>query len=144
MLSLYWLALLVGRVVAQAILPRVPHFRFLLVSVASAMLGLVILTFTNNSFGVVTGILMVGGGFAVVYPLVVEMIGARFPYYHPGVINGIFSVAATGSMLSPATLGYFAELWGIRVVVGVPLLGTFAVAVLILLIWLENRLSGPR
>jgi len=141
-LALYWLALLVGRLVAQAILPRVPHGRLLLASVVSAMFGCLVLSLTDNRFGAGSGVLFVGGGFAVIYPLAVEMIGDRFPYYHPGVFNGIFSIALTGGLLAPATLGYFAKLWDIRVVMWLPLAGTFMVLILVLLIWLETKLSG--
>src|SRR5262249_54051026 len=50
MLALYWAALLVGRVVAQWILPRVSHARLLLSCVLAAMFGCVILLLTDNRF----------------------------------------------------------------------------------------------
>ena len=48
MLALYWLALLIGRVAAQWILPRARHGRMLLASVLAAMLGCVFLLATDN------------------------------------------------------------------------------------------------
>src|SRR5260370_30333715 len=48
--------------------------------------------------------------------LVVEKIANRFPYYHPGFYNGIFSLGITGGLLAPWTLGYIAQAWGIRAV----------------------------
>lgn len=141
-LGVYWLALLIGRVAAQAVLPHVSHARILVASVVAAMLGCLILTSTNNRFGAVTGVLFVGAGFAPIYPLVVERIGHRFPYFHPGFYNGIFSLAFVGGMLAPCTLGYFASLWGVGVVMGLPLLGTVMVFTLLLLIWLDVRLSA--
>ncbi len=78
---------------------------------------------TDNRFGAVIGILLIGGAFAPIYPLVVEKIGHRFPYYHPGFYNGIFSFAIAGGMLAPCTLGYFASIWGVGVVMGLPLAG---------------------
>jgi len=102
-----------------------------------ALLGCTILTFTNNRFGAVMGILFVGGAFASIYPLVVERIGSRFPYYHPGFFNGIFSFAIMGGLLAPWSLGVFANLWDIGVVMLLPLLGTLMVVVLLLIIWAE-------
>lgn len=142
MLALYWMALLVGRLVAQALFPRVPHGRLLLASVLSAMFGCVILSATDNRFGAVSAILFVGGGFAVICPLALEMIGSRFPSFQPGVFSGVFSIAVTGGLLAPATLGYFAQFWDIGVVVWLPLAGTVLVFILVLLIWLETKLSG--
>jgi hypothetical protein len=85
---------------------------------------------------------MVGAGFASIYPLVVERIGARFPYYHPGVFNGLFSIAVTGGLLAPASLGYIAEFIGIGVIMLAPLAGSMAVLVLLVVIWIEARLSS--
>jgi FHS family glucose/mannose:H+ symporter-like MFS transporter len=143
MLALYWLALLVGRAAAQWVLPRVSHARLLASSVAASVFGCVILLATNNRFGAIVGILMVGGAFAPVYPLVVEKIGHRYPDYHPGFYNGIFSFAMAGGLLAPCLLGYFASVWGVRVVMGLPLAGSLVVFTLLLLIWLEARLSAP-
>jgi fucose permease len=140
LLAFYWLTLMVGRIVAQTILPRVPHGKLLLGSVVTAMFGCMILSVTDNRFGAMTGILFIGAGFAPIYPLVVEKIGNRFPSYHPGFYNGIFSFALTGGLLAPCILGWLAEIWDIRVVMILPLLGTVMVLLLLLAIWMDSRL----
>lgn len=139
MLALYWLALLVGRTVVLRVLPSVHHAKLLMASVMAALMGCTILISTNNRFGAVMGILLVGGGFASVYPLVMEKIGRRLPEYHAGLYNGIFSLAVTGGMLAPWSLGYFSHLWGIRVVMALPLLGTIMVFLLLVVIWAEAK-----
>ena len=85
---------------------------------------------------------MVGCAFAPIYPLVVEKIGHRFPYYHPGFYNGIFSFAMACGLLAPCILGLVAKFWGVGVVMLMPLAGSMIVFVLLLLIWLEARLSA--
>lgn len=142
LLGLYWLSLMLGRAGAQALLPRVRHGRLLLGSVLASMFGCIILTLTDNLFGALTGTLLVGFGFAPIYPLVVEKIGARFPHYHPGFFNGIFSLAMTGGLLAPATLGYAAEFYGIQVVMALPMIGSIVVFLLVLTIWLEAKLTS--
>jgi fucose permease len=141
-LALYWLALMTGRLGAVAILPRVRHSRLLFASMATALFGCIILYFTDNGFGAATGAVFLGAGYASVFPLVSEAIGRRFPYYHPGFFNGIFSFALAGGLLAPATLGYAASRWGVGVVVGIPLTGTCMVMLLTLLIWLETKVTG--
>jgi fucose permease len=141
-LALYWSFLMAGRLVAVAILPRVRHRRLLLVSVAASMFGCFVLYFTNNQFGASMGVIFLGCGYASIYPLVAESLGHRFPYYHPGFFNGIFSLALLGGLLAPASLGYAASALGVGVVVGIPMLGTFLVMVLLLLIWLEAKVTG--
>jgi FHS family glucose/mannose:H+ symporter-like MFS transporter len=141
-LAVYWLALLVGRLVSVYLLARVRHSRLLLTSATCALFGCVLLMFAANRLGATVGVLFCGGGFAVIYPLVVERIGRRFPYYHPGVFNGVFSIALAGGLLSPWMIGIFADSYGAWVVMGLPVLGTLAVVILILLIWLENKVTG--
>jgi fucose permease len=141
-LALYWLFLLTGRLGSVAILPRVRHGRVLLGSVISALFGCLILASTKTGFGAASGVFFVGAGYASMFPLVSEAIGRRFPYYHPGFFNGIFSVAMMGGLLAPASLGYAAGAWGVGVVIGIPLLGTCMVMLLILLIWLESKVTG--
>jgi fucose permease len=141
-LAFYWLCLTAGRLGAVAILPRVRHGRLLMGSVLAALFGCLILFETNNGFGAATGAFFLGAGYASVYPLVAEAIGRRFPYYHPGFFNGIFSLALVGGLIAPATLGYLAAALGVGVVIGIPLVGTFMVMLLILLIWLESKVTG--
>jgi MFS transporter, FHS family, glucose/mannose:H+ symporter len=142
LLSVYWLALLLGRIVCQAILPSVGHGKLLMTNVVTAMLGCITLVLTNNEFGATMGILLVGFGFSIIYPLVVEKIGARFPNYHPGYFNGIFSFALTGGMLAPWLLGYLADWSGVEIVMALPMAGTCAVFMLLVAIMVESKLSG--
>jgi fucose permease len=144
LLAVYWLALLMGRTAVLAILPIVSHGKLLMANVVAALFGCVVLISTNNRFGAVMGIVLVGWGFAAVYPLVVEKIGGRFSYYHPGFFNGIFSFALTGGLLAPWSLGFFAQRWGIWVVMLLPLIGTVIVFLLLVLIWIEAAYSSPR
>jgi MFS transporter, FHS family, glucose/mannose:H+ symporter len=142
LLALYWAALLVGRLVSQLVLKLANRAVLLMGSILSALLGTVVLASTNNLFGAIMGVLFVGAGYASIYPLVVEKIAHRFPYYHPGFYNGLFSLAMTGGFLAPWLLGYFAETWGIQAVMILPMLGTCMVFVLALLIMLESKLSS--
>jgi fucose permease len=142
LLALYWASLLIGRVLVFAVLRRVGHGRLLFLSASGAAFGCILLFFTNNLFGATMSILMIGFGFAAIYPLVAEKIGRRFTYYHPGLFNGVFTIALAGGMLAPGTVGLFADVYGIRVVAGLPLVGTLMVVALVLMIWLESKVTG--
>jgi hypothetical protein len=47
-------------------------------------------------------------------------------------------------MLAPWTIGYVVDWLGIRFVMAVPLLGTFMVLLLVVLLWVEAVLTGIR
>ena len=142
LLALYWAVLLVGRIGSQILIRHVSRALVLLASIVSALLGTAVLAETNNSFGAVMGILFLAAGFAPIFPVVVTKIGNRFPDYHPGLYNGLFSLALTGGLLAPWILGYLVEDWGIQAVMIVPLLGISMVLVFAVLIQLEAKLSG--
>ncbi len=118
--------------------------RLLAVSALGALFGCLMLSYAPTTIGAVIGVLLVGGGFASIYPIVVEKIGHRFTYYHPGFYNGIFSFAITGGLLAPWTLGYFAEARGIKAIMIVPTLGTCMVVILVVLISVQAKLSGTK
>ncbi len=142
LLAVFWLALLLGRVTAQGLLPHVGHGRLLLGSVIASLLGCLILLSTNNYFGCWAGTLLAGAGFSTVYPLVVEKIGHRFPDYHPGFFNGLLSLGIGGGLLVPWLVGQASNWWGIRFVIVAPSIGIVMVFVLLSLLWLEARLAG--
>ncbi len=141
LLALYWLGLLAGRIVVQALLPRVSQTRMLMGCVLAALFGCVLLSLTEKMGGAVAAIVLIGGGFASIYPLTVQKIESRFPYYHPGFFGGIFTLGLLGALLAPALLGWVAAQWGVGKVMLVPALGAIMVCVLVLLIWLEARLN---
>ena len=142
LLALYWGVLLIGRIASQLLMRQMSQALLLLSSMASALLGIVVLASTNNRFGAVMGILFVGTGFAFIIPLIAVKVGRRFPDYHAGLYNGLFSIALTGGLLAPWLLGYMAEAWGIQAVMLLPLAGICLVFVFSLLIQLESKLAG--
>ena len=142
MLAFYWAVLTVGRVAAQWLLPRAGHGKLLLSSAVAALLGCTALMSTNSLFGSGMAIALVAGGFAMIYPLVVEKIGGRFPDYHPGFYNGLFSLGVTGGLLAPWSLSFIVDWLGIQYAMIVPALGTFMVVLLVGLLWLETALTG--
>lgn len=142
MLALYWLALSVSRIAARWLLPRVRHSRILLSCVVGAVFGSLILSATNNQFGAAVGVILVGAAFAPIYPLVIERIGWSFPSYKPGFYNGLFSIALVGGFFAPAILGYVAMWWGVGTVMMWPMFGSAIVFLLLILVWLEARLSA--
>jgi FHS family glucose/mannose:H+ symporter-like MFS transporter len=140
-LALYFGALVLGRIFAQTLLPRVSHRKLLISSIVLAMLGYVALSFTNSMAGALTAVAVIGAGFAPIYPLVAERLDDRFSF-QPRVYTGIFAMAITGGMSAPWLLGYVAAGVGMRYVMLVPALGSMAVLVLVLLIMLEAYLMG--
>ena len=143
-LAVYFAALTGGRFAARALLPRVNHRKLLLASTTVAMTGYLLLSFTPSMAGAWLAVIVIGAGFAPIYPLVAESLDTRFSY-HPGFYNGIFSIAITGAMSAPWLLGYVAAYLGMQYVMLIPFLGSIAVLILAFLIMLEAHvMSGAK
>lgn len=138
-LALYFFALIAGRLLTQILLQHMSHAKLLFASTFAAMLGYLLLSFTDSALGAGLATVVIGFAFAPIYALVAEKIGHRFDY-EPGFFNGIFSLAVTGGMLMPWVLGFAGYYVGMQYVLAIPAFGTVAVLILVLLIMLEAKL----
>ncbi len=141
-LATYFLALTLGRVLVRKWLPTVTHRKLLFGSVLVAMAGYLTLSFAPSMAWVWPATVLVGAGFAPIYPLLAEILDHRFSY-HPGFYNGIFSIAVTGAMSIPWLIGYVDTFFGASYIMTIPAIGSVLVAGLTLLIMFEARLMTP-
>jgi fucose permease len=141
LLSLYFVARIAGNFVMRYLLKRVNHTRLLIVSTFVAMLGYFSLTLTNSLSGAGAALIVIGAGFAPIYPLVAEKVGHRFSL-HPSFYETIFMASIGGAILAPWALGYVDFYLGLNLVMLIPAFGTLAVLVLVLLIMLESKLMA--
>lgn len=140
-LSLYFLALLLGRIAALRLLSRVSHRKFLIASIAAAVCGFMLLSLASSIASATAGVIVIAGGFAPIYPLVAERLDQRFSY-HPAFYNGALSIAITGAMSVPWLLGFVDASFGMRYVMLLPAFGSVIVLTLSLLQMLEAHLMG--
>ena len=139
-LAAYFFALMAGRLIAQKLLPRVNHRNLLLAAMSTAILGCVLLSMTDSLDGACIAVVVIGGSFAPIFPLVAEKLDDRFSY-QPRFYNNIFAIAIGGAMCVPWLLGYVAAL-DMRYVMLLPATGSMAVLILMLLIMLEAQLMS--
>jgi fucose permease len=142
-LAFYFFALMIGRLIAQALLEWINHRRLLLGSIILALTGYGVLSFTETQLGAILAVVLIGAGYAPIYPLVAERLDDRFSY-HPGFWNGTISIAITGAMSEPWLLGYVDQFFGMQYVMLVPACGSLAVFILAVLLMFEARLMGER
>jgi fucose permease len=132
-----------GRLLAQLLLPIVSHKKMLLVSVAGAMTGYLLLSLTGSMVFAFIAAIIVGFSHAPIYPLITERLDDRFSY-HPGFYTGAISFAMAGATATPWLLGYVAESLGMRAVMLVPAIASIAVLILSILIMVESRLMSGK
>jgi len=140
-LALYFFCLMMGRLIATRLLRILSHRHLLWGSMLAAMAGYLLLSFASVFWLACVAVVLIGAGFAPIYPLVAEKLDERFSF-HPGFYNGIFSLAVTGAMGAPWLLGYVASSLGMHWVMLLPALGSILVVILALLITLEAHVMG--
>jgi FHS family glucose/mannose:H+ symporter-like MFS transporter len=140
-LALYFFALIAGRAGAQLLLRRVDHAKLLMISTVTAIVGYFGLSMTSSLIGASAAVVLIGAGFASIYPLVAEKVGRRFGA-HPGFYDSIFLAAVGGAIFQPALLGFVDYYLGLGYVMLLPAFGTLVVFLLLLLIMLEAKLMG--
>jgi MFS transporter, FHS family, glucose/mannose:H+ symporter len=138
-LGLFFFALVMGRLAAQTLLTRVSHTKLLVGGTLIAVLGYIPLSMTKSVAGAAMAVVIIGCGFATIYPLVAEKAGKRFVSY-PGFYDAFFVAATSGAIFAPWLLGYVDHYFGLSLAMLIPAFGTVAVFVLVLMIMLEAKL----
>ncbi len=142
-LAIYFLILMLGRLAAQKLLPFLSHRRLLLGSIAAAMFGFLLLSIADSLAVAAIGVVIIGAGYAPIYPLIAERLDDRFSF-HPGFYNGSISIAITGAMSAPWLLGFVDAFLGMRGVMLLPAFGSIVVLLLSLLLTLEAHLMADK
>ena len=142
MLALYWTCLLLGRAAQLFLLAHVRHTRILFSSAAAALLGCVLLVSTDNVPGAIASIVLLGAGFAAVYPLLAEKMGSRYPQSGSQVTSRIFYLALSGGLFFPWFAGLLAQSVSLTAIVAIPAVGIISVSALLLVLWLESKVTG--
>jgi len=106
-------ALTITRVILGAILKRVPSGPVLYASVACAMAGAALVSFTNTYPLSVTGMILLGIGYAACFPVALALIGDRFSDSSGTAFSIAFVFALFGNMTINKTMGHIAQNHGI-------------------------------
>ena len=118
--SLFFLPVLVGRFVGAAILRRMKAERFLLITASLSLLG-VLLVFTYDIVSTMAGVILVGLGFANIFPLIFSIAVDKMPRY-ANELSGLMITAIVGGALVPPVWGVVADRWTTAAAFVVPLI----------------------
>ena len=140
-LAIHFLALTAGRLAVRPLLPRIEGGALLYGSILVSIGGYLWLSFAPSVWTAGAAGVVVGLGYAPVYPILAESLSSRSAY-QPGFYQSIFSIAVTGAMSAPWIAGYIDSWLGIQCVMLLPALGSVAVLLLALLIRREANLAG--
>jgi len=108
--STYWLALTVGRLVGAALGTRISSGALLILSVLGSVLGALIILFGGGSVAwTVLGTLLVGVSYGPIFPTAVVMATELFRFAPSRAVSVVISLSSLGGMVLPPLQGVLLE-----------------------------------
>jgi FHS family glucose/mannose:H+ symporter-like MFS transporter len=129
-LSGYWAALMVGRVVSAQIVDRLGKVQLVLLSGVGSAIGTAILIASESLFGLAAGAIIVGFSFAAIYPTTLAIAADRYQKMAGTIFGLLFSVGLIGGMSFPWAVGHISQRYGLRTGMVLPLFGALMIALL--------------
>lgn len=113
-LSLYWLGMMLARLVLGTMLRNAPPVRVLYTCISIGFAGAMLLLLTSNVPAAAVGVVMLGVGFAATFPIILGFVGERYAELSGTAFSLAIAMALFGGMLLPWLAGVLGEVYGMR------------------------------
>jgi FHS family glucose/mannose:H+ symporter-like MFS transporter len=113
-LSLYWLGMMLARLVLGALLRRTSAVRTLLACIGIALVGAFLMLGWRGLVPAAAGVFLLGVGFAATFPVILGFVGDRYAHLSGTAFSIVFVMALTGGMVLPYVTGVLGERYGLR------------------------------
>ncbi|MDY0080936.1 MAG: MFS transporter [Ignavibacteriaceae bacterium] len=108
------LALTIGRFLISFLLKHFTRFRLLQVGLIIVISGAVIIFSINNYYTTITGLVLMGFGFAGGFPIILSFVGDNYQSISGTAFSLIFVIALSGSMIMNIIAGVISDTFGIQ------------------------------
>ncbi|HET8653940.1 MAG TPA: MFS transporter [Longimicrobiaceae bacterium] len=113
-LSLFWLGMMLARLLLGTVFSRVPGTVVLPGFIALAFLGSLAMIASPSLPLAATGTFLIGAGFAAAFPVVLGLVGDRYTALSGTAFSIVFVMALTGGSLLPYLTGVLGAEYGMR------------------------------
>jgi fucose permease len=114
-LALFWLGLMLTRLILGLVLQHISSARVLFISIGVALVSSLVLVSTHNVSAAGAAIFLLGAGFAAVFPLIFGFVGDRYANLSGTALSIVIAIALVGGMLMPYAAGVLGGAYGLRV-----------------------------
>ncbi len=138
LLSLYWLGMMLTRLVLGPVLRRASGVTVLFSCIGVGLVGALMTVNAHGTLGAGAGVFLIGCGLAQTFPVVLGFVGDRYAELSGTAFSVVIIMALVGGMLMPYGMGVLGAAYGLR--------GSFMLipAALVLLATLLALLSHAR
>jgi FHS family glucose/mannose:H+ symporter-like MFS transporter len=113
-LSLYWLGMMLARLVLGGVLRRTSQVRALLACIAIALVGSFLMIGSRGLAAAAVGVFLLGAGFAATFPVILGFVGDRYTQLSGTAFSIVFVIALSGGMVLPYLTGVLGATRGLR------------------------------
>jgi FHS family glucose/mannose:H+ symporter-like MFS transporter len=124
-LTVFWVAMMVGRVAASQVVRRVRGPHLLLGAALGSVCGLLLLATAHSTAAATAGIVVCGLAYAPVFPTTAGTASTYFPKLFATAFGILMAVALSAGVILPPAIGYVAKVASVRA--GISLVAVFAV-----------------
>jgi len=118
--SLFFLPLVIGRYSGAKILNKIHARKFFLITTSLSIIGLCLL-FTSKEYLVYSGIIIVGFGFANIFPLIFSLVIEKYPS-RSNELSGLMITAISGGAIVPLIMGKISDIKSLLIGFTIPLI----------------------
>ena len=142
--SFFYMALLVGRALAPAVLRRLRDIALARAGLALAAVGVVMLLLSSSIPAIMASASAVGLGLAAVYPITISRMSKAGGPLAPQMGSVMFGLAGVGAACGPWLVGFTStQLTSLKLGLIVPLVGCAAMLALYLRAWDGQPIAQP-
>jgi len=142
--SFFYMALLVGRALAPAVLRRLRDIALARAGLALAAAGVVMLLLSSSVPAIMASASAVGLGLAAVYPITISRMSKAGGALAPQMGSVMFGLAGVGAACGPWLVGFTStQLTSLKLGLIVPLVGCAAMLALYLRAWEGQAIAQP-
>jgi MFS transporter, FHS family, glucose/mannose:H+ symporter len=128
LLTAYWGALMIGRVILSRVLLRASGGALILASALGVAASVALLIFASALTVAAVAVVLLGFSIAAIFPTTLGLAGARYPSHSGTVFSILIGVALSGGMTLPWVAGQLAGSYGIRAGLLLAMVSALAIA----------------
>jgi FHS family glucose/mannose:H+ symporter-like MFS transporter len=138
-LAAYWAAIMSGRLLASRLVRRFRNETLILGSAILALAASVLMALAPSGTSAAVGAVVLGLGFAAIYPTTLAIVGGRFAALTGTAFSIAIAVGLVGGMIAPWLAGRIAEASSLRQGLIIPVVNCAMIAGLSLLVGREIK-----
>lgn len=135
----YWGAIMTGRLVSSRILAKFGNEKVILFASIISLLAAALIRFSPDRILSGAGTVLIGLGFAAVFPTTLAVIGESFPEFTGTAFSVAFVIALAGGMTSPWITGKIAYAYTLKLGFSIPVFNCAMIIILSLFILRSKR-----